>query len=30
MILSIDIETVPQPGIMDTWYPDWMLEKTPK
>lgn len=29
MILSIDIETVPQPGIMDTWYPDWMLEKHP-
>lgn len=29
MILALDIETVPQPGIMDTWYPNWMLEKHP-
>lgn len=29
MILAIDIETVPQPGIMDTWYPEWAREKHP-
>lgn len=29
MILSIDIETVPQPRIMDTWYPEWAAGKHP-
>lgn len=29
MLLAIDIETVPQPGIMDTWYPEWAREKHP-
>ena len=25
--IVIDIETVPRPGIMDTWYPQWASEK---
>lgn len=29
MFLSVDIETVPRPGIMDTWYPSWAAEKHP-
>lgn len=27
--IVIDIETVPRPGIMDTWYPQWASEKYP-
>lgn len=27
--LVIDIETVPQPGIMNTWFPQWAGEKNP-
>lgn len=27
--VSIDIETIPQPGIMDTWYPEWAAQKYP-
>lgn len=25
----IDIETIPQPGIMNTWYPEWARKKMP-
>ena len=25
----IDIETVPQPGIMQTWFPEWAKKKMP-
>mgnify|MGYP003288402050 CR=1 FL=1 len=25
----IDIETIPQPGIMDTWFPEWARKKMP-
>ena len=28
-IIAIDIETVPRPGIMDTWYPQWAAGKYP-
>lgn len=27
--VSIDIETIPQPGIMDTWFPEWAAQKYP-
>lgn len=27
--IVIDIETVPRPGIMDTWYPQWASDKYP-
>lgn len=27
--IVIDIETVPRPGIMDTWYPQWASSKYP-
>lgn len=25
----IDIETIPQPEIMNTWYPEWAKKKMP-
>ena len=27
--LVLDIETVPRPGIMDTWFQQWAGEKNP-
>lgn len=29
MALVIDIETIPRPGIMDTWFPEWAAQKSP-
>lgn len=29
MALVIDIETIPRPGIMDTWFPEWAAQKNP-
>ena len=26
----IDIETIPQPGIMNTWFPEWARKKMPE
>lgn len=28
--IVLDIETVPRPGIMDTWYPQWAGKKYPE
>lgn len=28
-IIALDIETVPREGIMDTWYPEWIMKKNP-
>lgn len=28
-IIALDIETVPREGIMDTWYPQWIMKKNP-